>query len=117
MPARRNALSLLSLLGVALSLAACGGAVALPADADDELRLGQRVYSRNCASCHGGRGDGGLGPQLSDGKVLAAFPDEADEAAIIADGLKGMPGFSERLDSNEIDAVVRYTREFLATES
>ncbi len=118
MSVRRNAISFGALVGFAFVVAACGaGAVALPADADDQLRLGQQVYSRSCASCHGGAGGGGLGTQLSDGKVLAAFPDEADQAALISDGRKGMPAFGERLSEDEIAAVVRYTREFFSVES
>ncbi len=118
MSARRNAISYIALIGISFGLAACGAsAIALPADADDQLRVGQQVYTRNCASCHGGAGGGGLGTQFSDGKILAAFPDEADEAAVVSGGRNGMPAFGERLSEDEIDAVVRYTREILSAQS
>ena len=41
---------------------------------------GAALFASNCARCHGGDGGGGLGPQLSDGKVA----DDLTEAEEIA---------------------------------
>lgn len=80
---------------------------------DDELTLGREVYQRRCANCHGPSGGGGTGPELAGGAVVAAYPDPADQVALIADGRNGMPAFAGTLTTAEIDAVVRYSREVL----
>lgn len=79
--------------------------------------LGAEVYAASCAGCHGADGGGGAGPQLSDGAVVDAFPDEADQVAVVTDGRGGMPAFGERLSAEEIAAVVAYTRTDLAGAS
>ena len=33
-------------------------------EAPGDTEVGEEVYLRNCASCHGENGEGGLGPQL-----------------------------------------------------
>jgi len=71
---------------------------------------GQAIFEANCASCHGADGSGGLGPQLSDGAVVDAFPDAADEEAVVTDGRGAMPSFEGRLSPEEIAQVVEYTR-------
>lgn len=80
---------------------------------DAELVLGRDVYARRCANCHGAGGGGGTGPKLADGAVTEQYPDPADQRAIIADGRNAMPSFSGSLSTDELDAVVRYTREVL----
>jgi len=74
---------------------------------------GAAVFEANCAACHGADGGGGVGPQLSDGAVVEAYPDVADEIAVITEGRAGMPAFGDALSPAEIDAVARYTRESL----
>ena len=71
---------------------------------------GAEVYAARCAGCHGSNGGGGVGPQLSDGEVVDAFPDVADEIAVVTDGLGRMPAFGDRISAEEIDQVVAYTR-------
>ncbi len=71
---------------------------------------GAQVYAARCAGCHGSDGGGGVGPQLSDGKVVDAFPNAAGEVAVVTDGRGRMPAFGDRLSSEEIDQVVAYTR-------
>ena len=71
---------------------------------------GAAIYADNCASCHGGDGNGGVGPQLSDGAVVDAFPNEADQVRVVTNGRGGMPAFADRLSAEEIDQVVAYTR-------
>ena len=79
---------------------------------DPVLAVGRDVWSQRCASCHGNDGRGGSGPKLSDGKVVEAFPDPADERQLILDGIGAMPAFDE-LSESQLEAVVRYTREVL----
>jgi len=71
---------------------------------------GAAVYSDNCASCHGSDGSGGFGPALAAGAVVDAFPDPADQIAVITDGRNGMPDFGGSLSPEEIQAVTDYTR-------
>jgi mono/diheme cytochrome c family protein len=103
---------------VALAAGACApGSPDAPTGPDGKidpvLEVGQQVYENECARCHGVEGGGGFGPKLADGQVVVVYPDIADEIDVIANGRNGMPGFSARLDPDEIEAVTRYTREAL----
>jgi len=71
---------------------------------------GAAVFAANCARCHGSDGSGGIGPQLSDGKVAQAFPDAADEVQFVTRGRDGMPAFGDTLSPSQIEQVVQYTR-------
>jgi cytochrome c oxidase subunit 2 len=74
---------------------------------------GAAGYQSSCSSCHGPDGDGGIGPRLGGGAVVEAFPDEADQIAIVTQGRGGMPGFGGALSAAEIEAIVTYTRDEL----
>jgi cytochrome c oxidase subunit 2 len=105
-------LTLSTVVGLAV-LAGCGSDG--PATPDDPtLARGQEVYNASCASCHGVDGGGGFGRKLA-GEVEANFPDIEDQIAVVADGRDGtnMPAFRDRLSDEDIEAVVRYTRETL----
>jgi mono/diheme cytochrome c family protein len=71
---------------------------------------GAAIYAASCAGCHGADGGGGTGPQLSDGNVVTAFPDAADEVTFVTDGEGSMPAFGSRLSPEQIQQVVDYTR-------
>lgn len=94
-------------------LAACLGDVPEVSASDPVLVQGRDVYSRNCVGCHGATGQGGTGKKLNEGIVVAEYPDPADQFAIIANGNNQMPAFTGKLSDEEIDAVVRFTREGL----
>ena len=86
-------------------------AAARPADgAEPVARDGAAVFGDECAACHGADGAGGVGPTLSGGAVVAAFPDAADQTTVVVEGRGGMPSFGDRLSEAEIAAVVEYTR-------
>ncbi len=78
--------------------------------AEPVARDGAAVYVAECAACHGADGGGGVGPPLSGGAVVAAFPDAADQTVVVVEGQGGMPSFGDRLSEEEIAAVVEYTR-------
>ena len=80
---------------------------------DRELVAGRQVYIDRCANCHGNDGGGGRGTKLSDGRMIARYPNVGDQVAVIADGVRSMPAFVDVLNREEIAAVVRYTREVL----
>jgi mono/diheme cytochrome c family protein len=89
--------------------------------------LGQRVYARHCAVCHGpaGRGNGPAAPSLHPrprdftGGVFklkstpgASAPTLGDVRETIKHGMPGtsMPGWHDILSDSEIDAVADYIR-------
>jgi|TARA_B100001750_G_scaffold41809_1_gene30485 mono/diheme cytochrome c family protein len=45
--------------------------------------------------------------------VELRFPLLADQVMVVSDGQGSMPGFGGRYDPEELEAVVRYTREVL----
>jgi cytochrome c oxidase subunit 2 len=116
----RRVASAVAVLAATAALAlGCGGpdSPEVPEDAggtaDPVLVEGRDVYQARCASCHGASGGGGAGPALNDGRMVDAYPDVADQIDVIANGRGAMPAFGERLSAEEIEAVVRYTREVL----
>ena len=71
---------------------------------------GAALFASNCARCHGSDGGGGIGPQLSGGKVVEDYPKVSDQIAFVRTGQDGMPGFGNQLSPVEIQQVVEYTR-------
>jgi len=102
----------------------------------DPLSFGAAVYASNCASCHGATGGGGVGPAVSGGAVLNAFASAEDQIEWIQLGSQGfqdagrdtygdnatpinggMPGWTETLTPEEINAVVYFERSGLSDEA
>lgn len=99
-------------------VSACGSAPEVPLGPDGKpdpvLVTGRDVFGSRCSSCHASDGGGGRGPKLSDGTVVAAYPDVAAQIDVVTNGKgDGMPAFADKLTAGEIEAVVRYTREVL----
>lgn len=94
-------------------LGACAGSPPEVTSEDPVLVEGRDIYARNCASCHGTAGDGGVGGQLSGGEAAAKYPDIEDQIELVANGRDNMPAYAGRLSAEELEAVVRYTREVL----
>lgn len=71
---------------------------------------GATLYGRNCASCHGAKGDGGIGVPLSLPSFQAGISDDYLRKTI-HDGRPGrvMPSFSS-LNKAEVDAIVSHVR-------
>jgi cytochrome c oxidase subunit 2 len=94
-----------------------GGAASIPsptgAQADDAVLVrGRDVWARSCIGCHGLDGRGLSGPALA-GVVTEKYPDVADQIAVVTNGRNLMPAARGVLTPEEIEAVVRYTREVL----
>lgn len=107
-------------LGVAtMVLAGCGGAapeVPLGPDGqpDAVLEAGRSVYGAQCSNCHGNEGQGGRGKPLNGGRALERYPEIDAMIQVVTEGKgAGMPSFADKLDPDEIEAVVRYVREVL----
>ncbi|MBU3702434.1 MAG: cytochrome c [Acidimicrobiia bacterium] len=105
-------LGLAVLAGSVTAVACTSGSSPAAPTGDPVLVEGQKVYSSNCAGCHGANGQGGYGKKLS-GVVTTDYPDIAAQIALIANGKGAMPGFSQKLSAEQIEAVTRYTREVL----
>jgi mono/diheme cytochrome c family protein len=98
-----------------------------PGSTTPELRTGRGVYADNCSTCHGNRGQGGVGVALSE--VRETWPSCDDHQDWIALGTerwkaergpvygadatpvtKVMPAHADRLTSDEIAAVAAFER-------
>jgi mono/diheme cytochrome c family protein len=73
---------------------------------------GQLVFAANCAVCHGSAAQGGSGPALA-GSPRAANAANVRDAVAFGRGL--MPGFTAQLSEPELEAVVTYVTQVLAT--
>ncbi len=65
---------------------------------------GAEIYSAECAGCHGAGGEGGVGPSLQ-----ASTSSLSDLVAVITNGAGSMPGYSDTLSAEQIDAVADYS--------
>jgi mono/diheme cytochrome c family protein len=73
-----------------------------------EILIGNPIYHRNCAKCHGKSAEGrrfSHAPSLISEKNAAASPD--DLRAIIANGKGGMPPFGGKIAAVDLDALVQ----------
>jgi mono/diheme cytochrome c family protein/rhodanese-related sulfurtransferase len=79
----------------------------VPGDVD----LGRAIYDEQCAICHGGSGEGALGPAIGNPSMLALTTDAFIRYAIEhgRDGTQ-MPAFGEVLSAEEIDSVTAFLR-------
>lgn len=94
-----------------LAVLAAVAVLALGACSDDGggEGLGGETYSRSCASCHGQKGQGGIGKSLI-GIADRYTPEEHRD--IVVNGTDGdMPALGVSLSDEEIDAVVLHERE------
>lgn len=107
------------LLALVAALAACspGPSPEVPVGADGQadpvLVQGREIYSGKCARCHGADGFGATGPQLANGRASRLYPTTADQIDLVQTGRKSMPAFGAVFTHEELEAVVRYTREVL----
>jgi cytochrome c551 len=68
---------------------------------------GEDLYVKNCATCHGGSGGGGIGPSL---QGIGDKYTLDEHIAIIAEGRNNMPAWKNSLKPDEIKAVAEYER-------
>jgi cytochrome c oxidase subunit 2 len=79
---------------------------------DEQLALGEKVYTTNCAACHQANG-AGLPPAFPalDGSKIATGPREAHiEMVLTGKAGTAMAAFGEQLSDTDIAAVVAYER-------
>jgi mono/diheme cytochrome c family protein len=88
--------------------AALAGAVLVAGCSGSSGLIGRELYEQSCASCHGGLGEGGVGPALDAGSGAASLSDE-QIAGVIRVGPGSMPGF-DHLSDEQVDSLVEYVR-------
>ena len=71
---------------------------------------GPAIYRQLCASCHGARGEGGVGPRLGGGAVVHNYPKVADQVRVVTEGRGSMPAWRGTLTPAQIRAVVNFER-------
>jgi mono/diheme cytochrome c family protein/cytochrome c-type biogenesis protein CcmH/NrfG len=76
------------------------------------VEVGAELYARHCVICHGAEGQGGTGVRLA-GNARAA--NEANTRSSIRFGRGIMPGFGALLSEAEIEVLVRWVGQELAT--
>jgi cytochrome c oxidase cbb3-type subunit 3 len=100
----------MSMAGAAAVAAGTEAKVKLPNSRADLLR-GEKLFSVQCALCHGPKGEGGRGPMLTRAKLLRA-PDDAALLSVLEDGIRGteMPGTGGTLSDREKRQTAAYVR-------
>ena len=81
-----------------------------------QIKKGEEIFKGKCASCHGVKGEGGIGPNLTDdywihGAKLSQILKTIREG--VAD--KGMPPWGGMLSTDEIHSVLAYVRSLVGT--
>jgi cbb3-type cytochrome c oxidase subunit III len=93
----------------------------------ESIAAGQKLYAKNCASCHGesGKGDGKMGAQLK--PLPSNLTDaewkhgstEGEIFTVVRDGVKTTPmkSFKSKMTEHELWDVVNYVRSLGPTRS
>ncbi len=103
------------LLAVMVGIGYLVGANNLPGRSVAAGRTGAEIYAKNCAGCHGPRGEGGAlkirGPAFTPGGPLAGLTFD-ERVAKISRGrpLAGMPAWKFQISDEEIRQVAAYTQ-------
>lgn len=81
------------------------------------LALGNEVYQAKCASCHMEKGQGSIGPNLTDAYWIHGDGSFTEIAKVIADGVadKGMPPWKAMLKEQEFLAVTAFVHQLKGT--
>lgn len=103
--------------------AAQGGGSGIPDDQvlasfhDPNLKHGQEVYMTKCLPCHGDKGQGVIGPNLTDDYWIHGSGQPGEVATTIRDGVneKGMPSWGAVLAPQDILDVAAYVRSLHGT--
>jgi len=104
----RSPVTAASLLAL-LSVFHARGQITNPHATAADRAAGAKIFRSHCAPCHGVRGTGGLGPNLTTGAFFHGSSD-ADLYAIVSDGIPGtaMPGVF--FDGTQVWQIVAFVR-------
>ena len=102
-------------IAIASVTLACAAADVPEVPADDaQLVEGRALWASNCVNCHGSDGGGGVGTKLNEGALLELYPSADEQRQVVVEGRRAMPAFGAKFTDEELDAVLRYTREIIA---
>lgn len=75
---------------------------------------GSAIYASKCAACHGNKGEGLVGPNLTDMFWIHGTGKTTDLAQVIAKGVldKGMPAWQTMMPADELLNVIVYVAKF-----
>jgi mono/diheme cytochrome c family protein len=116
---RRRGGGLVALVAALVALAGCGGGGAPQESVAGETRMERaaEIWDRKCLACHGARGGGGVGPNLTDRYWLhGGSPEEIRRSIAKGFPMKGMIAYENDLSPAEIDALVDYVLEMQGTD-
>ncbi len=80
------------------------------ASLDEAMKAGEKVFTANCAVCHGAQGQGGIGVPMAGAEFFTNSSHKAEHIKIVLHGLNAMPSFKSQLSPKEIAAVITYER-------
>lgn len=82
-----------------------------------KIKHGGEVYAGKCIACHGDKGQGVVGPNLTDDFWIHGKGTLKDIASVVASGVldKGMPPWSETLTPEELKDVVAFVHSLHGT--
>ncbi len=87
-----------------------GAAPVAAVDPEAQRAEAGQLYARHCAVCHGGEGEGGIGPALDTDDYAYGKEFEAVRVSI-ADGRPGgMPPFGAQLSAAQVEALTNYVK-------
>lgn len=90
--------------------------VSFPSDAA-ALEAGKAVFAGKCLACHGAKGEGLVGPNLTDDFWIHGKGTEADIYKVVTEGVpeKGMISWKTLLKEDEIKSVTVYVKSLHGT--
>lgn len=77
----------------------------------EAAREGETIFEANCSPCHGKKGEGGFGPNLTDREWKFGGTDAEVYASISGGRPGGMPAFGKSLGKDRIWKVIAHLRE------
>lgn len=77
-----------------------------------QVKNGEAIFQARCVSCHGNKGAGTIGPNLTDSFWIHGKGSLQDIAKVIQEGVsdKGMPSWGALLKEDELNAVTVYVK-------
>lgn len=78
----------------------------------EAVKRGQEVFSQQCAACHGAKGEGTIGPNLTDSAWIHGEGKLVDIVKTINEGVgdKGMPAWKSVIKAEDIHKITAYIR-------
>jgi cytochrome c551 len=96
------------LTAAALSAAACSSSGGTPLTEAEAATARSLYAAQGCATCHGDKGQGGIGPNLQAGQVATHPIERLSEQ--ITNGGNGMLAYKDKLKPEEINLLARFIK-------